>query len=118
MFLGFGYEYFLFLVFRNIEIAGATSTTYLATTAGNYTVEVTKISTDCSKVSKITKVKITCKEVGNEQNLNNHLLIVYPNPSTNKFTLQLNDDQFYEVQLCDITGKILSHIHKLTEFFY
>ncbi len=92
---------------NNVEIIGATSFSYAATANGNYTVAVTKTTTGCTKISKPTKVKITCKEGVDLEKVFFDAAIIYPNPSATEFTLQLNDDHFYDIQLCDISGKVL-----------
>ena len=43
-------------------IAGATSTNYIATTAGNYKCRVTKTATGCYKNSNAISVTVPCKE--------------------------------------------------------
>jgi hypothetical protein len=51
-------------------IPGATATTYVATTTGNYKCRVTKTATGCYKISNPIAVLVTCKE-GEELTSNN-----------------------------------------------
>jgi len=69
-------------------IAGATSTTYVATTSGNYKCRVTKTATGCFKNSNTIAVSVPCRE--GETILNSNLLSVFPNPNNGTFTLKAN----------------------------
>ncbi|MFI5172786.1 MAG: hypothetical protein ACHQFW_10370, partial [Chitinophagales bacterium] len=62
---------------NGLPITGATSTTYVATTAGSYKCLVTKTVSGCSKQSNSIVVSVPCKE-GDPKELNNPLSI-YPN---------------------------------------
>ncbi|MFI5171106.1 MAG: FG-GAP-like repeat-containing protein [Chitinophagales bacterium] len=69
-------------------IAGATSTNYIATTAGNYKCRVTKTATGCFKNSNTITVTVPCKEgsTADEQPINSRFEI-YPNPNNGTFTI-------------------------------
>ena len=69
-------------------IAGATTTTYVATTAGNYKCRVTKTATGCFKNSNGIVVTITCKESENENIA--PTISIYPNPTSGH--LNINTD--------------------------
>jgi hypothetical protein len=67
-------------------IAGATSLTYTATTAGNYKCRVTKTATGCYKNSNAIAVSVPCKEgeIYNDENT----FSIYPNPNEGTFTIE------------------------------
>ncbi|MFI5172859.1 MAG: hypothetical protein ACHQFW_10735, partial [Chitinophagales bacterium] len=67
-------------------IAGATSTNYIATTAGNYKCRVTKTASGCFKNSNTITVTVPCKE-GEELISNEEAFSIYPNPNNGTFTI-------------------------------
>jgi len=73
-------------------IAGQTTTSYIATTAGNYKCRVTKTATGCYKNSNAITVTVPCKE--GEANTNNPItnneITIFPNPSAGTFTITIN----------------------------
>lgn len=89
-----------------VDIQGATTSAYNATTAGKYKVTVTKTNTGCTKTSKTTTINVTCKEIEKENEL-----FVYPNPSSNYFNLNaavlLPGSLIY---LCNATGKVVEQM--------
>lgn len=87
-------------------IAGATSLSYVATTAGNYKCRVTKTATGCFKNSNSIAVFITCKE-GEE--IFKADLQIFPNPANDIIQLKLNsiEDETTQVSIFDATGKIV-----------
>ncbi len=70
-------------------IAGATSTNYIATTAGNYKCRVTKTASGCFKNSNTIVVTVPCKE-GEELLAENNNFTIFPNPNTGTFNLVYN----------------------------
>jgi len=94
---------------NGINITGATDNSYTATTAGRYTVKVTKIKTGCSKVSAATAIKITCKSLDNSKSLvlNSTTIQVYPNPSSQSFTLGLDKESNCTVEVYDVAGRMI-----------
>jgi hypothetical protein len=68
-------------------IAGATTTNYTATTAGNYKCRVTKIASGCFKNSNAISVTVPCKEGEELINEENNNFTIYPNPNTGTFNL-------------------------------
>ncbi|HUM48119.1 MAG TPA: T9SS type A sorting domain-containing protein, partial [Chitinophagales bacterium] len=68
-------------------IAGQTTSNYTATTAGNYKCRVTKTATGCFKNSNLIVVTVPCKT---ENNWVKNELLIYPNPATSYFTIDLN----------------------------
>ena len=87
---------------NNKNISGATNITYSASAAGNYRVIVTNTSTSCSKTSAVTKVVITCREEESVQ-----AFTVFPNPSSQFFTLNLPDNNTYDVRVNDLLGRTI-----------
>ncbi len=98
-------------------IAGATSLSYVATTAGNYKCRVTKVATGCFKNSNSIAVFITCKEDESSQTTDdsNALfdLIIYPNPAEQVLYVQLQSDDDYveEFIITDITGNVVKQFY-------
>jgi hypothetical protein len=86
-----------------MPIAGATSTTYVATMAGNYKCRVTKTATGCFKNSNAIAVAIVCKE---GQYFDVDINIV-PNPADSyiNITLPVTDNLSYFV--FDALGQIV-----------
>jgi photosystem II stability/assembly factor-like uncharacterized protein len=91
---------------NGVNITGATGNTYTATAAGRYTVKVTKTTTNCSKVSAATTIKITCTSLDNSKSVALTTVQVYPNPSSRSFTLRLNKESNYTVQVYDMLGRM------------
>jgi len=73
-------------------IVGATTTSYVATTAGNYKCRVTKTASGCFKNSNVITVTVPCRE--NESITNNSItdnsLTIYPNPNNGTFSITEN----------------------------
>lgn len=69
-----------------MPIAGATSLTYTATISGIYKCRVTKAATGCSKISFPIAVTVDCKEAGKSD----YNFLIYPNPTSNSITINLN----------------------------
>ncbi|MFI5171673.1 MAG: MopE-related protein [Chitinophagales bacterium] len=69
-------------------IGGATSTNYIATTAGNYKCRVTKTASGCFKNSDTITVTVPCKEgsTADEQQISSRFEI-YPNPNSGTFNI-------------------------------
>lgn len=96
---------------NGVDITGATDIDYTATTAGVYRCLVTKAPTGCSKLSNTATVTVACREGEAESIIQNPLFSIYPNPSTNKITVEiqsLNDSELLIIM--DITGKQLEEI--------
>ncbi|MEO8148654.1 MAG: LamG-like jellyroll fold domain-containing protein [Bacteroidia bacterium] len=90
---GAGYTYQWFR--NNISIGGATTLTYTAYNAGTYKVAITKTSNGCVRHSGTKKVVVTtCKNIVGQaaQDLTQNNINVYPNPVSNSFTFELNED--------------------------
>ena len=84
------------------KINGAASKTYSATANGNYTVVVTN-NGKCSNSSDVLNVII-----GSVKNTKaNHGVIIYPNPSTGKFTIELKTFEKAEIEITNSTGGVL-----------
>lgn len=88
-------------------IAGATSTSFVATTSGNYKCRVTKTATGCFKNSNVIAVIVSCKEGNLESALQNATLEIYPNPANNAIMLYLEAtiDYAEQLEIVDATGK-------------
>ncbi|MFI5171671.1 MAG: FG-GAP-like repeat-containing protein, partial [Chitinophagales bacterium] len=70
-------------------IAGATSTNYIAATAGNYKCRVTKTASGCYKNSNVIAVTVPCKEE-NELIGDDNSFSIYPNPNNGTFNIISN----------------------------
>ncbi|HKR04215.1 MAG TPA: PKD domain-containing protein [Bacteroidia bacterium] len=93
---------------NNVNIAGGTSNKHVVYTAGNYKVNVTN-SFGCSKLSAKKTVTTNCRMVADAFN-NSDEIKIYPNPATEYFTVQLNNNNSYRIMLFDLSGKeIESH---------
>ena len=85
-------------------VSGATGSTYSATQSATYKCIVTIMATGCSKTSAGSSVTINCKleNVANEKPL-----IVYPNPTSNYFTINTAQlDPRSMIYVYDLTGKL------------
>ncbi len=69
-------------------ISGATNTSYVATTAGNYRCLVTKNATGCTKLSGNITVTVNCRL--EESASTGNTFKYYPNPFNTELTVQLN----------------------------
>ena len=85
-----------------VLIAGATNRTYNITTNGCYTVVVT--SNGCSSVAS-NAACIT--NLGVNDDLNMIKVTISPNPSTGIFHLELPKGQAYDMQVTDLSGKVI-----------
>ena len=89
-------------------IAGATSTSYVVTTAGNYKCRVTKTATGCFKNSNSILVAITCKE--GEEISGNQSLQIFPNPASNSISLSQESCSSGMVFIYTQSGALLQSI--------
>ncbi|HMU69301.1 MAG TPA: T9SS type A sorting domain-containing protein [Chitinophagales bacterium] len=87
-------------------IAGATSTTYIATTTGNYKCRVTKTATGCYKNSNAIAVSVTCRE-GELLDADNVQINVYPNPAQSTITIQSSSEIPSTIQIRDMVGQLI-----------
>lgn len=87
-------------------IAGATSTTYVATTTGNYKCRVTKTATGCYKNSNAIAVSVPCRE-GELLDADNVQINVYPNPARSTITIQSSIDIPSTIQIRDMVGQLI-----------
>ena len=88
-------------------IAGATATSYVATTSGNYKCRVTKTATGCFKNSNAIAVIVSCKEGTSLIDLVNSNLEIFPNPANQLITITLHaaTDYVELFEVLDATGK-------------
>ncbi|HYV93633.1 MAG TPA: T9SS type A sorting domain-containing protein [Chitinophagales bacterium] len=91
-------------------IQGATNQTYYATSKGSYKVTVTN-QYGCSKTSAGAKVVKTCREDEPGTELSNTELMIYPNPSNGKFTLDIvlnnADNTEVTINVTDLLGQLV-----------
>lgn len=89
---------------NNNIIIGATSQTYVATSNGNYTVVVTNGGCASSASSPVT----TTIGVNEVTNIGTHF-VIYPNPSTGKFTVVFTSTEImrYKIELQNVIGQIV-----------
>ncbi len=91
-------------------IAGATTTSYIATTAGNYKCRVTKTATGCFKNSNGILVSVPCKE--GELSMENGTVnfTIYPNPAHDKLHIQINSQLIAphsSIIITDLEGQMI-----------
>jgi uncharacterized protein YjdB len=88
----------------------------LVTAKANGTVIVTATAADGGGAKATKTITITNQNVGiNEANLKNQIT-VYPNPSGNFVTITTNNNLIIQqLQLFDITGKIIAQFNNQTE---
>lgn len=110
------------------NIAGATKNNYIAKTAGNYRVVVTRTATGCKKTSAVTKVTVTACADGIAK-LPENKIKVFPNPSsgdfhislpaiTGKLSLSIFDNAGSLVETKDIVSKDISFGSSLKQGIY
>ncbi|GDX51987.1 hypothetical protein LBMAG27_10340 [Bacteroidota bacterium] len=103
---GTGYNYQWYK--SALVLSGATMSSYVPTASGKYKVVVTK-STGCSRISNTVQVyKITCRNENQIENEN--AFTTFPNPTSNEFTIELNSNEKFILQVFDLQGKILFKI--------
>lgn len=88
-------------------ITGATSTTYVATTAGNYKCRVTKTATGCFKNSNTITVSVVCRE---GDILAESSFQLYPNPTSDFITIETDLPTVKTIHLTDALGQVLQTI--------
>ncbi|HNA57974.1 MAG TPA: T9SS type A sorting domain-containing protein [Chitinophagales bacterium] len=86
-----------------VPIAGATSTSYVATMAGNYKCRVTKTATGCLKNSNAIAVTIVCKE-SVEIGLT---LTVSPNPASDYIDIISTNSKHADITIVDAIGRVV-----------
>ena len=88
-------------------ITGATSTTYIATTTGNYKCKVTKTATGCFKNSNTITVSVPCRE---ENNAVENTFSIFPNPVFNFITIETDFATEKTLYITDAFGQIMQKI--------
>ncbi|MFI5171104.1 MAG: T9SS type A sorting domain-containing protein [Chitinophagales bacterium] len=99
-------------------IAGATSTNYIATTAGNYKCRVTKTASGCFKNSNAITVTVPCRESQNHDLLDledSQDFVIYPNPNNGTFTINA---LWPRCALCDNNASILEIYNSLGQVIH
>lgn len=87
-------------------LAGATATTYVATTTGNYKCRVTKTATGCYKNSNTIAVSVTCKD-GEHIDTVDVGFKVFPNPANATITIEPSSTIPTTVQVRDVFGQLV-----------
>ncbi len=92
------------------SIAGATTTTYVATTTGNYRCRVTKFATGCYKNSNVIAVSGPCKETDQLPIQAAGGLTIFPNPANDILNVSINIFITHHSSLIitDMMGKTIS----------
>jgi hypothetical protein len=83
---GYTYQWYL----ENAPIAGATQSTYVATSAGNYKYQVTTMD-GCTAFSKAKTVS-DCRMSEEDSGLYADQLLIFPNPAYDRFYVKLTGD--------------------------
>ena len=73
----------------------------------SYTVTGTA-NNNCTSVATIKIIVNSCTGLV-ENNFNDASWTVYPNPSSGKYSLQLNEASIYQLTLMDVSGRIVDH---------
>lgn len=95
--------------YRNGDPIGwATTINYVVTNPGNYKCLVTKTATGCFKFSNTIAVSMPCKE--GEELPENNGVYVYPNPSSDYFTVDVNQTSIHEIKIYSQSGALVKHI--------
>ena len=90
---------------NSTSISGATNLTYTVSAAGNYRVQVTKISTGCVKLSpSLPLTTVACR---NENENIDSEFTAFPNPFNLSFTIEFSNTNPDKVELIDVAGRIL-----------
>lgn len=90
----------------NVNISGATNSTYSATVKGTYKCIATITATGCTKLSNAAKVTITCKAGDNVSE--DTRVIVYPNPTSDYFNINTSQlDAQSMIYIYDLTGRLV-----------
>lgn len=91
-------------------LAGATTTSYVATAAGFYKCVVTKTATGCAGTSNTIHVTVTCKE-DEVYEYAEPTLWIYPNPSDGRFRLSVGNmmitNSFASLRIYDMFGQVV-----------
>jgi uncharacterized repeat protein (TIGR01451 family) len=99
---------------NNINIGGATSNQYTATTAGKYKITATNAVTTCTNSSSTKNVIINCRVAGEnvEEESSSFKAYAYPNPASTetKIYLQLPQDRMVSVDIIDMTGRNIGNL--------
>ncbi len=100
---------------NNVNINGATQSSYIATQSGNYKVKVTDAK-GCTKLSGMIKVTVNCKQ-SVEWQPESIVTEVFPNPANGFATIQLNAKSYehYKISLTDLLGKMMIEEEVLTD---
>jgi len=90
-------------------IAGATTTSYVATTAGNYKCRVTKTATGCYKNSNAITVTVPCREGDSPLGGAGGLLTIYPNPNNGIFSVSasLREINGASIEIYNTVGQLI-----------
>jgi plastocyanin len=101
---------------NGVNIAGATMSSFTATTAGNYRVVVTRTSTGCKKTSAATKVTVT--QCITDTKLPDNGIKLFPNPSSGDFhiSIPIYNNQ-YSLSVFDGNGNAVSNNKSISKEF-
>lgn len=92
---------------NNVQINGANSSTFMATSNGNYAVQVTENGcTDTSQCFAITQVNL-------DELLMNNEVVVYPNPTSANTTLLFKGNSPADIEIIDQTGRTVHETEKV-----
>lgn len=91
---------------NGVAVTGATSSSYTATEAANYEVNVLNPTTACSKQSAPATVTNACK-TGSESDVREPQIELFPNPSNGLITIKITQEGSAIVMLhvYDVTGR-------------
>src|SRR4030095_5852145 len=90
-------------------LVGATNQSYSANRVNSYTVTVTN-SSGCSKISAPVNVVSSCKEDMATGSSIGNALLVYPDPTSDKFNIDLawgNENETVKIELVNLVGRVI-----------
>ncbi len=105
---GYNFQWYL----NGVAIAGATQTSYTATTSGVYTLCATD-SNGCSRCSD--DLIFTATGISE---LSDNTFNIYPNPGNGQFTVQFNGASAKTIFIQDLSGRIIEKITDINQTEY
>ncbi len=105
-------------VYNGVNIAGANSSTYVATQNGTYTVVITQDGCTATSAA-FNETSAGIEDI----NSNTNGIVIFPNPSTGLFTLKFNQNEManYSIEVRNLNGQLVDYYelnNVINEFNY